>query len=78
MAFGEYTYENVLSIKTKVRLIFEFTLEILMLKQKDEMVPFTTPDTSNLRHMKAQTMNIGLPTTQQINIPFHISIEILF
>ena len=37
-----------------------------------------TPDTSNLRHNKPQTMNIGLPISQQINIPFHISIEILF
>ena len=58
------------------------------------MVPFTTPDTSNprhvkpqthqtpdtsnLRHIKPQTKNIGLPTTQQIKIPFHILIEILF
>ena len=37
-----------------------------------------TPDTSNLRHIKPQTKNIGLPTTQQIKIPFHILIEILF
>ena len=37
-----------------------------------------TPDTSNLRHIKPKTMNIGLPTTQQIKIHFHISIEILF
>ena len=37
-----------------------------------------TPDTSNLRHIKPWTKNIGLPTTQQIKIPFHISIEILF
>ena len=35
-------------------------------------------DTSNLRHIKPQTKSIGLPTTQQIKIPFHISIEILF
>ena len=37
-----------------------------------------TPDTSNLRHINPQTMNIGLPTTQQIDIPHHSSIEILF
>ena len=37
-----------------------------------------TPDTSNLRHIKPQTKNIGLPTTQQIKIPFQILIEILF
>ena len=35
-----------------------------------------TPDISNLRHVKSKThqtsdMNIGLSTTQQINIPFH-------
>ena len=33
-----------------------------------------TPDTFNLRHIKPQTKNIGLPTTH----PFHISIKILF
>ena len=45
-------------------------------------VPFTTPDTSNSRHIKPQThqtsdisKNIGLPTTQQIKIPFYISNE---
>ena len=37
-----------------------------------------SPDRSNQRHIKPQTMDIGLPTTQQINIPFHSSIEILF
>ena len=57
------------------------------------MVPFTTTDTSNHGHIKPQTRqtpdtsnprhikpqnNIELPTTQQIKIPFHISIEILF
>ena len=58
------------------------------------MVPFTTPDTSNprhvkppthqtpdtsnLRHIKPQTKNVGLPTTQHIKIHFYISIEILF
>ena len=47
-----------------------------------EMVPFTTPDTSNPRHIKTQThqtsdtsKNIGLPTTQKIKIPFYISSE---
>ena len=37
-----------------------------------------TPDTSNLRHIKPQIKNMGLQTTQQIKIPFHILIEILF
>ena len=37
-----------------------------------------TPDISNLRHITPQTMNKGLPTTQQIGIPFLSSIEILF
>ena len=29
-----------------------------------------TSDTSNLRQIKPQIMNIGLPTTKQIRIPF--------
>ena len=37
-----------------------------------------TPDTSNQRHIKPWTKNIGLPTTHQIKIPFNIPIEILF
>ena len=37
-----------------------------------------TPVTSNPRHIKPQIINIGLPITQQINIRFHSSIEILF
>ena len=48
-----------------------------------QVVPFTTPDTSNPQHVKPQTNTTKthqdkdgkLPTTKQIKIPFHISIE---
>ena len=81
------------------KIIFQYTLksvikEKFILLCRSERVPFTTPytsnprhvkpqthqtpHTSNLRHIKPQTINIGLLTTQQINIPFHGSIEILF
>ena len=53
-------------------------LEMTNRTLKEKKVPFTTSDKSNPRHITPQTMNIGLPTTQQINIPFHSSIEILF